>query len=81
MIACCHCGTTEQLRPYGPGGAPICFACAQASPERKAETEAAMAAIFNASAAMSDIGAVLLHSESGFHPFTSADAAEIEDRT
>lgn len=35
----CHvCGsTTRELRPYGAGGAPICFPCMTESPEREAE--------------------------------------------
>lgn len=46
---CCTCGHAElprsldlagnsELRPYGPGGAPICFACAM-RPENRAETD------------------------------------------
>lgn len=30
------------LRPYGKGGAAICFKCAFATPEAKAQTESAM---------------------------------------
>lgn len=42
--ACCKCGRASappavELRPYGPAGAPICFDCAFASPEDRAETE------------------------------------------
>lgn len=33
------CGTTEELRPYGPGGAQVCFHCARETPERMAEAE------------------------------------------
>jgi len=42
--SCFYCGTTERdrpLRPYGPRGEWVCFPCAIATPERKAETEAA----------------------------------------
>jgi hypothetical protein len=46
---CCVCGHAElpkaldpigdsELRPYGPGSAPICFACAM-RPENRAETD------------------------------------------
>jgi hypothetical protein len=46
---CCICGRSElpdakdprgasELRPYGPDGAPICFACAM-RPENRAETD------------------------------------------
>lgn len=46
---CCACGSSElprsedpkgssELRPYGPGGQPICYACAM-DPGRRAETD------------------------------------------
>lgn len=46
---CCACGSPQlpraedprgasELRPYGPGGQPICFACAM-DPGRRAETD------------------------------------------
>lgn len=48
LAVCCACGRgalpasedptgESELRPYGPGGAPICYSCAMAS-ERLAET-------------------------------------------
>ena len=76
--SCYYCGDTEELRPYGPGGAPICFVCGS-HPERKKAVEERMGAIMSAAAAMSDIGSVAI-TATGFHPFTSADAAEIEGR-
>lgn len=42
------------LRPYGKGGALICFPCAM-SPERKKQTEANMQAQMDAAAAQSNI--------------------------
>lgn len=36
---CHYCGTTNDLRPYGPKGAMVCFDCAMSTPERKAEAE------------------------------------------
>ena len=39
MKACIYCRKKEDLRPYGPDGAPICFDCMKASPEREAEAE------------------------------------------
>lgn len=36
---CHYCGKTNDLRPYGPRGAMVCFDCAMSTPERKAETE------------------------------------------
>jgi len=56
---CCVCGKPQnfpadkksELRPYGPGGADICFRCAN-EPERKAQTEAAMRAQMDAALAI-----------------------------
>lgn len=38
-MKCHYCDKTNDLRPYGPKGAMVCFACAMSTPERKAETE------------------------------------------
>lgn len=38
-MKCCYCDETNDLRPYGPKGAMVCFPCAMATPERTAETE------------------------------------------
>jgi hypothetical protein len=38
-LACHYCTKTGDLRPYGPRGSMVCFDCAMATPERKAETE------------------------------------------
>jgi hypothetical protein len=37
MHACFYCSNTEDLRPYGPKGAMVCFSCAMATPERENE--------------------------------------------
>lgn len=34
---CHYCGTTNDLRPYGPKGTWVCFDCAMSTPERRAE--------------------------------------------
>ena len=34
---CCYCSKPGDLRPYGPKGAPICFDCMKATPEREEE--------------------------------------------
>lgn len=40
LRVCHYCRTGErEMRPYGPDGAWVCFPCAFATPERKAETE------------------------------------------
>lgn len=37
---CFYCGPTEkELRPYGPDGAPVCYDCAFATPERRIQTD------------------------------------------
>ncbi len=36
---CHYRGTGGDLRPYGPGGAFVCYDCATSSPERNRETE------------------------------------------
>ena len=36
---CYRCKGAKELRPYGPAGELVCFACAFATPEAKAETE------------------------------------------
>ncbi len=38
MLSTCYvCGTTKDIRPYGPHGSMICFACMKASPDRERE--------------------------------------------
>lgn len=56
------------LRPYGPGGALVCFPCAT-SPERNEATEAAMYATIEAAIALSPVGSVVLDAD-GPHPFS-----------
>jgi hypothetical protein len=36
---CAECGELKELRPYGKDGARICFQCAMATPESRAEAE------------------------------------------
>lgn len=55
---CLHCPKTTDLRPYGPGGALICFACAMQTPERESEARAQFATQTNAAALASDIVAI-----------------------
>lgn len=46
MNRCCYCDAefpNERLRPYGPGGADACYACAT-TPERMAFTQAVIRA-------------------------------------
>jgi len=83
---CCHCGRAEdrtldergkwtcELRPYGPGGAPICFQCATASPERDATTKANFGALLEANTAMSPTGIVAIGEPDGPRPFDPEEA-------
>ena len=42
MGSCHYCkATAEEMRPYGPGGAELCYACMTATPEREAQARAA----------------------------------------
>lgn len=62
---CMYCkqpngGGPRELRPYGPGGADVCFECALASPEKRRETEREFAAKLNAAEVASGEGIALL---------------------
>lgn len=39
---CTSCKKVDECRPYGKNGAQICYACAMATPESKAEAERQM---------------------------------------
>lgn len=46
---CCHCGpTSRELRPYGPGGADICFPCMKKDPKREKAARAELGKLFDA---------------------------------
>lgn len=67
---CHYCGTSEKdLRPYGPGGAWVCFPCAMATPEREAQAEAAFGALLEGAEAISPTGIVAIGEQSGPRPF------------
>jgi len=53
MSGCHYCGDENDLRPYGPSGAPVCSPCGT-SPERVADTEANFGALLDASDAIGD---------------------------
>lgn len=71
----CHygCGATTDLRPYGPGGAPICFPCMKATPERERQAEANFGAQLAAAEAISDIGSAILQGARPPEPLMAAD--------
>ena len=67
---CHYCKTDEKdLRPYGPGGAWVCYDCAMATPERESQAQAAFGGLFEASEAISTTGIVAIGEQSGPRPF------------
>lgn len=47
--SCCHCKRTDrELRPYGPGGADICFPCMKEDPAREKTAKAELGKAFEA---------------------------------
>lgn len=75
-MTCHHCGVEftnpDDLRPYGPGGALVCHPCAT-SPEHEEETEAAFAALLDATSAISSTGIVVIGEPGGPQPFDPSD--------
>ena len=66
---CHYCGTGEkELRPYGPGGSWVCFACATETPEREAMAQGAFGALLDGVEAISP-GPVQIGTEDGPIPF------------
>lgn len=55
-MKCHYCDKTNDLRPYGPRGAMVCFGCAMSTPERKAETESNFATQLSAIKGLAVIG-------------------------
>lgn len=79
MSGCYYCGTTEaELRPYGPGGSPLCFACMKADPEREAEAGRNLEAQLDAAQAASDIGSAILAHGQAPNPLTAESAEQLE---
>lgn len=76
VSGCFYCGTSEsELRPYGPDGAPICFRCMKAAPEREAHAFRVFERAVRAAAAQSDDGYVVLDEDGGpmqLHPRSKA---------
>ena len=57
---CYYCGTSDDLRPYGPGGAPLCFPCMKADPAREEEAERQFTVITEAAEAASPYGVAVI---------------------
>lgn len=68
MSGCHYCGTPDGLRPYGPGGAPICFGCMKADPEREAAAGRNFETQLDAASAMSPSGGVIIDADGGMYP-------------
>lgn len=85
---CCDCGRTDdrtlnergkftvELRPYGPGGADICFECANASPERAAQSRQAFVALLGAHDALPGVTTLSADGLGKFDPVAAPDAHE-----
>lgn len=75
---CCYCAQTEdEMRPYGPGGAWVCFACAT-SPDRMDETRRQMDRAFDEAAAASELGGIVLGHPDGPQPLTERDLQDAD---
>ncbi len=67
--ACIHCGSTAaELRPYGPKGAWLCFACMKASPDRERDAVAAYQQQLAAASAASTNARVFIGTKAGPYP-------------
>jgi hypothetical protein len=64
-MKCHYCGTTDDTRPYGPGGSSICFPCMKADPEREKTAEQSFVAQVEAAAAMSPYRVVVVNTAAG----------------
>lgn len=78
--ACCYCGTEyhrekpdTELRPYGPGGAWLCFGCMTdpEHPEREEQAERVFALQLDAAEVAG--GGLSILTESGPSPFDPED--------
>lgn len=79
MSSCYYCGPTgEELRPYGPGGARICFPCMKATPERETAAKGAYGAQLEMAEAL---GPVLIGTDAGPVNVDADDIAELISQT
>jgi len=67
----------SELRPYGPGGAWVCFRCAfdGEHPDRGKQAEAAFGALLDGAEAISTTGVVAIGDPTGPRPFDPREAA------
>lgn len=67
------CGATADLRPYGPGGEFVCFACAT-TPERNDETAGRFLSLLDANQAIAPV--VVIGTEEGPQPFDMGESRQ-----
>lgn len=76
-----HCHYCQQakpradLRPYGPGGAYVCFPCIKSSPEREQAAKNAFGALLDANEIPTG---VTILTEDGPEPFTPPASTKAE---
>lgn len=74
-MKCIYCevsGKVKDLRPYGPGGSDICFACMKNSPEREEAAKNVFGALLNANDTIGG-GVVSIGTSEGPVPFDVGD--------
>lgn len=79
MSACYYCKQTielRELRPYGPGGALVCFPCATATPEREQAAANAFMTLLDGAEAISPTGIVAIGEPNGPRPFDPEEARD-----
>jgi hypothetical protein len=81
MSECHYCGPTDrEMRPYGPGGANICFPCMKAAPEREEAAKNAFGGLLDAVDIVSP-GPVVIGGEEGPVPFDPERIKAATERT
>jgi hypothetical protein len=73
---CHYCGCTGDLRPYGPGGALVCFPCGTATPKREAETEREFGRLLGIAEAKGT-GAVVIGEASGPRAIVAPEPSDV----
>ncbi len=79
-MKCHYCETTEALRPYGPGGSPICFPCMKATPERERQAENIFGTLLEAAETLSPTGTAVIGFDSGPAPWPGRGRGRIVSR-
>lgn len=73
-MACHYCASEDNdLRPYGPGGAWVCFPCATKTPDREDAAKGAFGALLDAAENISPLGVVAIGEQTGPRPFDPSE--------